>query len=55
MSTGKQSWEKPLLRTINLVGEEVLAGGCKLPGPGAGPLGGACYLSNSAKCVNPGS
>jgi hypothetical protein len=35
----KQEYVKPSFRTINLVAEEVMVVGCKLPASG-GPLGG---------------
>ena len=49
----RQPYEKPSLRTINLVAEEVLATGCKLdvpPGGGFAPPN--CVAS---KCIGPGS
>jgi hypothetical protein len=54
--TSRPPWEKPVLRTLHLEGDEVLAGGCKLPNPpGGGPVPPVCYMSASSKCVNPGS
>lgn len=47
----KQPYQKPSLRTINLLAEEVLAVGCKLPA-GAGPAAGTCL---AVQCFNPGS
>jgi hypothetical protein len=45
-------YERPTLRSISLVAEEVLAVGCKLPdGPG-GPIGANC---TAAACFAPGS
>ena len=48
----KAPYEKPRLRTIELVAEEVLGVGCKLPG-GPGPLAGTC--TTGPKCVTPGT
>jgi hypothetical protein len=50
-SAGKQPYQKPSLRTIDLVAEEVMAVGCKLPA-GAGPVTGGCLVP---QCFNPGS
>jgi hypothetical protein len=50
--TDKKPYEKPELRTVSLVAEEVMAVGCKL-GRGAGPFGSNCQ---SVPCnVNRGS
>jgi hypothetical protein len=51
----KQAYERPTVRTINLVGEEVMAIGCKTPAT-TGGLGGivapcaslACHSSNTS-------
>ena len=41
--TPKQAYEKPRLRTIELVAEEILAVGCKTsPADFNGKLGGGC-------------
>ena len=48
----KRPYEKPSVRTINLVAEEVLALGCKLAGGPGGPIGANCP---AAACFNPGS
>jgi len=42
----RQPYEKPSVRTINLVAEEVLAVGCKLATPSNGPIGFACTQVN---------
>jgi hypothetical protein len=48
----KRPYEKPRVQAINLLAEEVLAVGCKLPdGPG-GPIGANCTAS---ACFAPGS
>ena len=47
----KQPYLKPSFRTIDLVAEEVLAVGCKLP-VGSGPAAGTCL---AVQCFNPGS
>ena len=39
--TEKKRYEKPELRTVSLVAEEVMAVGCKL-GSGPGPVGANC-------------
>lgn len=39
--TEKKRYEKPQLRTVSLVAEEVMAVGCKL-GSGPGPIGANC-------------
>lgn len=46
--TDKKPYEKPQLRTVSLVAEEVLAVGCKL-GTGPGPMGANCL---AVPCVN---
>lgn len=51
VTDGRQAYEKPTLRTINLVAEEVMAVGCKLPS-GSGPAPGACSVP---MCFSPGS
>lgn len=48
----KKPYEKPVLRTIDLVAEEVLAVGCKLADAGGGPFGLTCL---SSSCFNAGS
>ncbi len=48
----KQPYEKPTLRTIGLVTEEVLSVGCKLQNGPGGPIGATC---TSASCFSPGS
>ena len=48
----KRPYDKPRVQVINLIAEEVLAVGCKLPdGPG-GPIGANC---TAAACFGPGS
>jgi hypothetical protein len=49
---GKRPYEKPMLRTIELAAEEVLAGGCKVAGGGSAPLGATCL---AVPCVDSGS
>lgn len=39
--TEKKRYEKPQLRTVSLVAEEVMAVGCKLSS-GPGPIGASC-------------
>ncbi len=46
------SYEKPLMRTIDLAAEEVLAVGCKLAGGPGGPIGASCTAS---ACFSAGS
>jgi hypothetical protein len=49
----KQPYEKPALRTISLVAEEVLAIGCKLPTSlPILPIGANCLTTT---CSGPGS
>jgi hypothetical protein len=47
----KRPYEKPLLRRIGLVADEVLAAGCKL-GNQSGPRGASC---RGIPCSKPGS
>ena len=42
----QKTYEQPLLRTIDLVAEEVLAVGCKLAGGPGGPIGASCTASS---------
>lgn len=49
---GKRPYEKPLLRTIELVAEEVLGIGCKLEDGGEAPLGSTCI---DATCLQAGT
>lgn len=43
---GRQAYEKPILRTIDLVAEEVLAAGCKTAtGSSTAMGGGSCALT----------
>lgn len=49
----KQAYEKPILRRISLLSEEVMAIGCKLP-VGNGPAGGGSCLT-PVTCSAPGS
>lgn len=51
--TGKQMYEKPRLRTIDLIAEEVLAAGCKTSS-GFAP-GGAPPPCASHRCAKNGS
>ncbi len=51
--TRKRAYEKPKLRTIELVVEEVLALGCKLPSGSLGPIGTSCV--SQPKCYKLGS
>jgi hypothetical protein len=54
METGerkKNDYEKPTIRRVSLVAEEVLAVGCKL-GTGPGPFGATC---TAVPCNQPGS
>ncbi|MCP3957627.1 MAG: hypothetical protein GY719_07210 [bacterium] len=48
----REPYEKPLLRTIHLAAEEVLAVGCKLAGGPGGPIGASCTGSS---CFSAGS
>ncbi len=48
----KKSYEKPTLRTIRLVADEVLAVGCKLNNGPGGPIAPTC---TSSSCFAPGS
>ena len=51
-ATSKQAYEKPKLRTIELLAEEVLGVGCKNSASTPGPIG----LCTSGGClVDPGS
>lgn len=47
----KRPYEKPVLRRIGLVADEVLAAGCKLGGQ-SGPRGANC---RGVPCSRPGS
>ncbi len=49
---GRQPYEKPRFRTIDLAAEEVLAVGCKLDGGPGGPIGASC---TAASCFAAGS
>ncbi len=49
----KRAYEKPKLRTIELVAEEVLAEGCKLSSGALGPVGDSCV--SQPKCYKLGS
>jgi hypothetical protein len=40
----KQAYERPEVRRIKLVGEELAAAGCKTPTSKMGPMGG-CFFS----------
>ena len=51
--TRKRAYEKPKLRTIELVVEEVLALGCTLSSGGLGPVGDSCVAQ--PKCYKRGS
>jgi len=48
----RQAYEKPLMRTVDLAAEEVLAVGCKLAGGPGGPIGASCTASS---CFSAGS
>lgn len=53
LSTSKrQSYEKPRMRVIELVAEEVLSVGCKLSSGPGGPIGATC---TSSACFADGS
>ena len=52
-NSDKRTYEKPNLRTIDLVAEEVLALGCKQPSGSLGPIGTSCV--SSPKCNKNGS
>lgn len=47
----RRPYQSPSLRTIDLVAEEVMAVGCKLPS-GSGPTAGTCL---APQCFQPGS
>lgn len=48
-------YQKPRLRIVELVAEEVLAVGCKMIGVGAGPVGGGLGCSAPTACFSGGS
>ena len=48
----RRPYEKPALRTIDLVAEEVLSVGCKMAIAPGGPVGATC---TSASCFADGS
>jgi hypothetical protein len=48
----REPYEKPRMRTIELVAEEVLAVGCKLSIAPGGPIGATC---TAASCFAEGS
>ncbi len=49
---GRQPYEKPGFRVIDLAAEEVLSVGCKLDGGPGGPIGASCTASS---CFSAGS
>lgn len=53
MKKSKKPYEKPMLRTIELAAEEVLAVGCKLASSGTAFGAPANCIANS--CAGPGS
>lgn len=44
-----EPYEKPVLRKIDLIAEEVLAVGCKSQVSGSAPRGTPCMVSNCSK------
>ena len=48
----RRPYEKPTLRTIDLVAEEVLSVGCKMAIAPGGPVGATC---TAASCFSDGS